>query len=158
MEHMQTTRKHRQRQSHGQLKIDTTPLEGYPLPIVQQWSAKRSENVEVLDIHPSVPLDIALLHIKTDELLESLRQSAITPKCRDQVSPTSTKSTFECTVEHDSCLSSIDNKSEKGTRQVTDIQEQDCKSMSSVDSDDDGMEWEIEQLNNITLEMEQYNF
>jgi hypothetical protein len=127
-------------------------VEPSPLPIVQKWSATSSENVEIIDIHPSVPLDIALLHIKTDELLESLRQSAITPKCRDQISPTSTKSTFECTVENDSCLSSVD----KGEGfPVSDIQDQDCKSISSFDSDDDGMKWEIQQLNNIMLEMKQ---
>lgn len=155
--------------SHPEINKDRTnnnnrKAELSSLPIVQKWSATSSENVEVIEIHPSVPLDIALLHIKTDELLESLRQSAITPKYRDQDSPTSTHSTFESSIENDSsCLSDHYYKSEDIPVKVTDadtcadadIQHQDCKSITSVDSDDDGVKWEIQKLDTIMLEMKQ---
>lgn len=135
----------------GKNSCPPTSSEEPMLPIVQKWSTASSKSVEVMDIHPSVPLDIALLHIKTDELLESLRQSAITPKYyTNHISPTSTRSTFDFTLETESSSCSSHNREGAMTKCR---EEEDCNSLSSVDSDDDGVKLELEQLTNITVEM-----
>lgn len=123
--------------------------------VLERWSPTKRNNVEVVDIHPSVPLDIALLHIETDALLESLRQSAITPKTIDQydeLSPTATNSTSgssftgtSSSTPRDESIVSIRNSSQL---------EEDAISVVSAESDD-GMSGEIQNLNKLTTDMQQ---
>jgi len=101
-----------------------------------------NKNVEASGIIPSVPLDIALLHIETDALLDSLRNSAITPMTQE-LSPTSTTGsdstyTLACTFPR---KESADNSNEEDD----DL---------SIDSDD-GMRVEIQKLHKATTEINQ---
>lgn len=107
----------------------------------------KNENMEISGIIPSVPLDIALMHIETDALLDSLRNSAVTPKEVVQLSPTNSTGTdstdgltFGSTIQQSE---TADNSNET-----------DGDDSISIDSDD-GMRGEIIKLHKATTEINQ---
>ncbi len=107
----------------------------------------KNENIEISGIIPSVPLDIALMHIETNALLDSLRNSAVTPKEVVQHSPTTstrTDSTDGLT------FGSIIQQSETADNS----NETDGDDSISIDSDD-GMRGEIIKLHKATTEINQ---
>ena len=141
---------------------------------IGKWSPA-NENVEVADIMPSVPLDIALLHIETDALLDSLRKSAITPQERT-LSPSSTcsstcsgisegspspynaaaavsTSTSMCSSTHSSAGLN-DDLSECSSKDFSYNSGSDDSDDLSIDSDD-GMKGEIQKLSRATNELNQ---
>lgn len=110
--------------------------------VLEGWSVSNLTSQQN-DLHASVPLDIALLHIETDVLLESLRNSAITPKEGEQISPSATASTAEMTSLLDSPLNVSPLSNNLETR--------DDHSDISVDDSDDGMGREMRQLDQLTF-------
>ena len=141
---------------------------------IGKWSPA-NENVEVADIMPSVPLDIALLHIETDALLDSLRKSAITPQERT-LSPSSTCSSTcsgisegsqsphnaaavvntsisMCSSTHSSAGLN-DDLSECSSKDFSYNSGSDDPDDLSIDSDD-GMKGEIRKLSRATNELNQ---
>ena len=128
------------------------------LQVLERWSPTKRHNFEVTDSHPSVPLEIALLHIETDALLESLRQSAITPKVIDQfdeLSPTATNSTSGSTFTGTSFTTSSTPRDESivSIRNSCQLKEDDSSVLSG--ESDDGMSGEIQNLNKLTTDMQQ---
>jgi len=123
--------------------------------MLERWSPTNKLNVEVADIHPSVPLAIALLHIETDALLDSLRQSALTPQNFNELmklSPTSTFSTSESTFTGMSLTESSRPPEVLIISTRNSSLEENDSSEVSVDSDD-GMSGEIHMLKKVTNDM-----
>ncbi|GFH59396.1 predicted protein [Chaetoceros tenuissimus] len=110
--------------------------------VLEGWSVSNLTSQQN-DLHASVPLDIALLHIETDVLLESLRNSAITPKEGEQISPSATASTTEMSRLLDSPLNVSPLSNTLETR--------DDHSDISIDDSDDGMGREMRQLDQLTF-------
>ena len=128
------------------------------LQVLERWSPTKRHKFDVTGSHPSVPLEIALLHIKTDALLESLRQSAITPKAIDQfdeLSPTATISTSGSTFTGTSFTTSSTPRDESivSIRNSCQLKEDDSSVLSG--ESDDGMSGEIQNLNKLTTDMQQ---
>ena len=106
--------------------------------------ASSTARKESSDMIQSVPIDIALLHIETDALLDSLRNSAITPSSQEP-SPTGTESTDS------TCMQTYLETDALAKDAIDDnrIAEDD---EFSIDSDD-GMRGEIQKLHKATSEI-----
>jgi len=138
--------------SCGRNKFTSGSTSKLSCSMLDRWSPTEKLNVEVTDIHPSVPLAIALLHIETDALLDSLRQSALTPKNLDELdelSPTSTYSTSASTFTWASVTTSSTPREEFiVTPRNSSLEENDSSDVSF--ESDDGMSGEIQMLNKVT--------
>ena len=107
----------------------------------------KNENMKISGIIPSVPLDIALMHIETDALLDSLRNSAVTPKEVVQLSPTNSTGT-------DSTDALTFGSTIQQSQTADNSNETDGDDSISMDSDD-GMRGEIIKLHKATTEINQ---
>ena len=118
-------------------------------------SPLNSRNIEV-EIHPSVPLDIALLHIETDALLDSLRKSALTPRLGYQLSPKTVSTSKSTSAESSSilCQESLEVSSQQSDEYELYEEEEDVESVLSEYSDD-GMKGEIQKLHRATCIMQE---
>ena len=135
-------RKNDQDYPPGDMIAPSSPEEEENGTFISSWSP----TVQVAEFHPSVPLDIALLHIETDLLLDSLRASASSPKMFSlEVSPAS-NSTSESTASASTTTCTESNDARFRRDYEDDDDSNDDSVNTSVCSDDDGMRGEIQNL------------